>query len=59
VEIVECGLPAVVTVLKAISEPRVPSFKGKMKAKRAEIPLLLPMWTLGLSNIRKSEPAAE
>lgn len=42
VEIVECGLPAVVTVVKAINEPRVPSFKGKMKAKRAEIPLLTP-----------------
>lgn len=42
VEVVECGLPAVVTVVKAINEPRVPSFKGKMRAKKMEIPVLTP-----------------
>jgi len=36
-EVVECPLPAVVTVVKQINEPRLPSLKGMMKAKKAEI----------------------
>jgi len=36
-EIVECPLPAVVTVVKQMNEPRLPSLKGMMKAKKAEI----------------------
>ncbi len=31
-------LPAIVGVTKEINEPRLPSLKGKMKAKKAEIP---------------------
>lgn len=34
-------LPAVVTVVKEINEPRTPSLRGKMNAKKAEI----PVWT--------------
>ena len=36
-EIVECPLPAVVTVVKQINEPRLPSLKGLMRAKKAEV----------------------
>jgi electron transfer flavoprotein beta subunit len=36
-DLVEAPLPAVVTVVKEINEPRLPSLKGKMKAKKAEI----------------------
>lgn len=36
-DIVESPLPAVCSVVKEINEPRLPSLKGKMKAKRAEI----------------------
>ncbi len=40
-DIVETPLPAVLTVVKEINEPRLPSLKGKMKAKKCEI----PVWT--------------
>lgn len=36
-DVVRVPLPAVVTVVKEINEPRMPSLKGKMKAKKAEI----------------------
>ena len=39
-EIVECPLPVVVTVVKQMNEPRLPSLKGMMKAKKAEIKTL-------------------
>ncbi len=42
-QIVEAGLPAVVSVVKDIGEPRYPSFMGIRKASRAQI----PEWTLG------------
>ncbi len=34
----ELALPAVVSVVKEINEPRLPSLKGKMQAKKATIP---------------------
>ena len=40
-DVIETPLPAVFTVVKEINEPRLPSLKGKMKAKKAEI----PVWT--------------
>jgi len=40
-DVVETPLPAVLTVVKEINEPRLPSLKGKMKAKKAEV----PVWT--------------
>ena len=40
---VETSLPALVTVVREINEPRVPSFKAKLKAKKAAI----PVWGLG------------
>ena len=40
-DIVETPLPVLLTVVKEINEPRLPSLKGKMRAKKAEI----PVWT--------------
>ena len=36
---VEVKLPALVTVVKEINEPRVPSFKAKLRAKKEAIPV--------------------
>ena len=36
-DVVRVPLPAVVTVVKEINEPRLPSLKGKMRAKKAAI----------------------
>lgn len=36
-EIIEMPLPAVITVVKEINEPRLPSIKGMMRAKKAVI----------------------
>ena len=40
-EIIEMSLPAVISVVKEINEPRLPSLKGMMRAKKATI----PVWT--------------
>ncbi len=40
-EVIEMPLPGVITVVKEINVPRLPSLRGTMKAKRAEI----PAWT--------------
>ncbi len=40
-EVVEASLPALITVVKDINEPRLPSLKGKLKAKKQEI----TVWT--------------
>jgi electron transfer flavoprotein beta subunit len=37
-EVVQTSLPCLITVVKEINEPRLPSLKGKMKAKKIEIP---------------------
>ncbi len=39
-EVIEMPLPAVITVVKEINEPRLPSLKGMMKSKRAIIKVL-------------------
>ncbi len=39
-EVVKIQLPCLFTVVKEINEPRLPSLKGKMKAKKAEIKTL-------------------
>ena len=39
-EVIELPLPAVITVTKEINEPRLPSIKGMMRAKKAEIKIL-------------------
>lgn len=40
-ELCDVKLPALLTVVKEINEPRTPSIRGKMKAKSAQI----PVWT--------------
>lgn len=40
-EVIEMQLPAVITVVKEINEPRLPSLKGLMKAKKA----VVNVWT--------------
>ena len=53
-EIVEVQLPALVTAVKNLNEPRFPTVKGTMKANRTEIPTLtaadlgVPVEQLGL-----------
>lgn len=37
-EIVELKLPALITVVKELNEPRMPSLRGKMNARKADIP---------------------
>jgi electron transfer flavoprotein beta subunit len=37
-ELLEVQLPAVITVVKEISDPRLPTLRGKQRARRAEIP---------------------
>lgn len=39
-DVIEAPLPALLTVVKDINNPRVPSLKGKMKAKKAKIQVL-------------------
>ncbi|HSL39123.1 MAG TPA: electron transfer flavoprotein subunit beta/FixA family protein [Desulforhopalus sp.] len=39
-DVVALEFPALLTVVKDINEPRVPSLKGKMKAKKVVIPVL-------------------
>jgi electron transfer flavoprotein beta subunit len=36
-DVVECPLPAVISVVKEINEPRLPSLKGKLRAKSAPV----------------------
>ena len=36
-EAIECPVPCILTVVKEINEPRLPSLKGKMAARKAEI----------------------
>ncbi|HOJ11361.1 MAG TPA: electron transfer flavoprotein subunit beta, partial [Clostridiales bacterium] len=40
-EVIEMPLPALITVVKEINEPRLPSLKGMMKAKKA----IVKVWT--------------
>ena len=40
-QVLKLTLPALVTIVKEIGEPRVPSIRGKMRAKKAKIPI----WT--------------
>lgn len=41
-ELLEVSLPALITVVKEINEPRLPSLRGKMKARGA----VIPVWTI-------------
>jgi len=39
-EVVQMPLPAVVTVIREIGDPRMPGLKHKMRARKQEIPVL-------------------
>lgn len=54
-QVVEAQLPAVVSVLKDIGEPRYPSFMGIRKASRAQI----PEWTLADLGISVPQSAVQ
>lgn len=51
-QIVEAKLPATVSVVKDIAEPRYPSFMGIRKASRAEI----PVWSVADLGVEVSAP---
>lgn len=50
-ELLEICLPALITVVKEINEPRLPSLRGKMKARKADI----ITWSNGDLDIREEE----
>lgn len=50
-EVVDVELPAVFTVLKEINEPRLPSLRGKMRARKTEI----PVWTVADLNVEEEK----
>jgi len=41
-QVIESPLPALITVVKEINEPRLPTLKGKLRAKKVEIPVFTP-----------------
>jgi len=51
-QVVEGKLPAIVSVIKDIGEPRYPSFMGIRKASRAEI----PVWSVAEMGAEVSDP---
>lgn len=54
-QIVRAALPAVLSVVQSIGEPRYPSFMGIRKASRA----VIPTWTLADLGISAPEPVLE
>ena len=54
-EVLEVQLPAVITVVKEIGDPRLPTLRGKQRARKAQVPQWRPAdlgiesETLGLS----------
>lgn len=54
-QVVQTELPAVLTVLKDANVPRVPSLRGKMKSRKAEI----PVWGLSDLGLTDAETGLE
>ena len=50
-ELLELRLPALITVVKEINEPRMPSLRGKMNSRKA----IIPTWANKDLNISESE----
>lgn len=50
-EVLELPMPALLTVVKEISFPRLPTLRGKQRAKRKE----LPLWTGESMNLEKEK----
>jgi electron transfer flavoprotein beta subunit len=56
-DVIETHLPALITVVKEINEPRLPSLRGKMNAKKAQIKVL-NLKALGVSEQEVGLPAS-
>ena len=41
-EVLEADLPAVLTVVKEVAEPRLPTLRSKRKARAADVPVWTP-----------------
>jgi len=54
-EVVEVPLPALLTVTKDINDPRYPSLKGLLKAKKEKIPI----WDLGNLSVERKRVGAD
>lgn len=54
-EVIESSLPAVLSVLKDLNTPRLPSLRGKMKARKAEI----TVWGMDDLALEESEVGLE
>jgi len=50
-ELLEIELPCLITVVKEINEPRLPSLRGKMNAKKA----VIPVWSNADLDIKESQ----
>ncbi|MEA3312586.1 MAG: electron transfer flavoprotein subunit beta/FixA family protein [candidate division WOR-3 bacterium] len=50
-EILELPLPCLITTVKELNEPRLPSLRGKLTAKKAEI----PMWSFDDLGVKEEE----
>ncbi len=59
IEILECPLPCIVTCEKGLNEPRYPSIRGKMKAKKKEVPQqAVPLGTPRVEKMSLAYPQA-
>lgn len=54
-EVLETALPAVLTVVKEVGDPRLPTLRGKQKSKQAEI----PTWAAGDLEVEKDKIGLE
>ncbi len=50
-QVIESRLPALITVVKEINEPRLPSMKGKLRARKAEI----PVWSINDTDLPEED----
>lgn len=54
-ELLELPLPCLITTVKELNEPRLPSLRGKMTAKKAEIPI----WTFDDLDVEEQDVGLE
>jgi len=50
-DVIQTPLPALLTVVKEINEPRLPSLRGKLRAKKVDI----PVWRLDELGVKEEE----
>lgn len=56
-EVVEAPLPALLTLVKEINEPRIPTLQGKLNARKVKIPVLTAADIGAAEDSLKSSPA--